>query len=175
MGRNSGKRGSAETLSAHEAGKFTPHRGKSGAPVRYSAKDQDSPSPLTVREEEVLSWLAKGKSNIEIGDLAQIKTATVEKHIENIYPKLGVNSRAEAAIWFLETQDRSARAGKRRVEATTAIARSLGHAVARRGRSTVSAVFTGSGSLTENARHDVGHDLWFAEKARRFSRKAHTF
>ena len=56
---------------------------------------------LTRRETELLSWLAQGKSNPEIGIILNISLHTVTKHLEHIYTKLGVNSRTGAAIWYL--------------------------------------------------------------------------
>jgi DNA-binding CsgD family transcriptional regulator len=52
---------------------------------------------LTSREREVLFWLAQGKSNAEIGAILGITTATVGKHLERIYPKLGVENRTAAS------------------------------------------------------------------------------
>ena len=52
---------------------------------------------LTRREAEVLRLVAMGKENVEIGDELGISPATVRKHLERIYPKLGVNTRAAAA------------------------------------------------------------------------------
>ena len=52
---------------------------------------------LTAREREVLWWLARGKSNAEIGAILTIATATVGKHLERIYPKLGVENRTAAS------------------------------------------------------------------------------
>ena len=49
----------------------------------------------------MLTLIAQNKSNQEISSTAGITVATVEKHIENIYPKLRVKSRAEAAVWLL--------------------------------------------------------------------------
>ena len=99
------KAGPSKPLSAHEAGKISPREGKSSAPARKSVRydDEESYKPpvrLTVREDEVLFLLADGKSNAEISEQEKITLKTVEKHIENIYPKLGVNSRADAVIWF---------------------------------------------------------------------------
>jgi len=56
---------------------------------------------LTSREIELLSWVAQGKSNREIGIILNISFHTVSKHLEHIYTKLGVNSRTGAAIWYL--------------------------------------------------------------------------
>ena len=52
---------------------------------------------LTERECEVLLWLAKGKTNRDIGDILGISPRTVNKHLEHIYIKLGVETRAAAA------------------------------------------------------------------------------
>ena len=52
---------------------------------------------LTSREREVLYWLARGKTNAEIGAILGISAATVGKHLEHIYPKLGVENRTAAA------------------------------------------------------------------------------
>ena len=53
--------------------------------------------PLTRREAEVLTWVAHGKSNAEIAAILQVCTKTVDKHLERIYPKLGVENRTAAA------------------------------------------------------------------------------
>lgn len=57
---------------------------------------------LTLREREVLGWLARGKSNAEIGAILGISSATVGKHLEHIYPKLGVENRTAAASFASE-------------------------------------------------------------------------
>ncbi|WP_137131719.1 response regulator transcription factor [Rhizobium sp. FY34] len=54
--------------------------------------------PLTLRESEVLMWIAKGKSNKDIGDILGLSSRTVNKHLEQIYVKLGVENRASAAV-----------------------------------------------------------------------------
>ena len=53
---------------------------------------------LTSRESEVLAWIAKGKSNRDIGEILGLSTRTVNKHLEQIYVKLGVENRASAAV-----------------------------------------------------------------------------
>jgi len=52
---------------------------------------------LTSRESEVLRWLSCGKSNREIGEILNISPRTVNKHLEQIFVKLGVENRAAAA------------------------------------------------------------------------------
>jgi len=51
---------------------------------------------LTGRESEVLLWLSRGKSNREIGAILTISPRTVNKHLEQIFVKLGVENRAAA-------------------------------------------------------------------------------
>lgn len=51
---------------------------------------------LTPRELEVLTWVAKGKTNRDIGDILGMSPRTVNKHLEHIYVKLGVETRAAA-------------------------------------------------------------------------------
>ena len=52
---------------------------------------------LTRRESEVLHWVGLGKSNREIAEILDLAPATVSKHLERIYPKLGVDNRTAAA------------------------------------------------------------------------------
>jgi DNA-binding NarL/FixJ family response regulator len=52
---------------------------------------------LTAREAEVLLWVARGKSNRDIGDILGLSPRTVNKHLEGIFTKLGVENRASAA------------------------------------------------------------------------------
>ena len=55
-----------------------------------------APSPLTVRETELLRMVAKGLSFDTIGELLEISPHTVVAHIKKIYRKLAVHSRGEA-------------------------------------------------------------------------------
>jgi DNA-binding NarL/FixJ family response regulator len=52
---------------------------------------------LTSRESEVLLWISRGKANREIGEILAISPRTVNKHLEQIFVKLGVENRASAA------------------------------------------------------------------------------
>ena len=52
---------------------------------------------LTTREAEVLSWLSKGKTNRDIAQILGLSPRTVDKHLEQIYAKLGVENRTAAA------------------------------------------------------------------------------
>jgi len=52
---------------------------------------------LTSREAEVLLWISRGKANRDIGQILQISPRTVNKHLEQIFVKIGVENRAAAA------------------------------------------------------------------------------
>lgn len=53
---------------------------------------------LTPRESEVLTWIAQGKSNYEIGVILRACTGTISKHVEHILAKLNVENRTAAAV-----------------------------------------------------------------------------
>lgn len=61
-------------------------------------EDLSAQHALTRREAEVLHWLGDGKSNLEIAILCGISVRTVERHCENLFAKLGVESRYAAAL-----------------------------------------------------------------------------
>ena len=52
---------------------------------------------LTTRESEVLTWVALGKTNPEVGTILGARPRTVAKHLERIFVKLGVETRTAAA------------------------------------------------------------------------------
>jgi DNA-binding CsgD family transcriptional regulator len=58
---------------------------------------------LTQRQTEVLSWVARGKTNAEIASILCLKTGTIGKYLERIFPKLGVENRTAAASFVLGT------------------------------------------------------------------------
>jgi DNA-binding NarL/FixJ family response regulator len=53
---------------------------------------------LTARETEVLSLIAQGKTNYEIGVILSASTGTICKHVEHILCKLDVKNRTAAAV-----------------------------------------------------------------------------
>jgi CheY-like chemotaxis protein len=57
---------------------------------------------LTAREAEVLHWVARGKTNRDIGDILGTSPRTITKHMEHILPKLGVETRTAAAAMALK-------------------------------------------------------------------------
>jgi DNA-binding NarL/FixJ family response regulator len=62
---------------------------------------------LTTREGEVLSWLSKGKTNRDIAQILGLSPRTVDKHLEQIYAKLGVENRTAAAAIATSTARRN--------------------------------------------------------------------
>lgn len=66
-------------------------------PLEIAARPRLSPQEL-----ECLKWLAQGKSNSVIGDILNISEATVEFHLKNLFKKMNVTTRLQAAIKGLE-------------------------------------------------------------------------
>ena len=66
----------------------------SGAPERETSGQT---TPLSGREQEILGWLQRGKTNQEIGVILDISALTVKNHVQRILRKLNVHNRAEAA------------------------------------------------------------------------------
>jgi DNA-binding CsgD family transcriptional regulator/GAF domain-containing protein len=65
------------------------------------ARDETESGPLNQlsrREREVLSWVSRGKTNPQIAAILSVSAGTVQKHLEHIYDKLGVRTRAAAAV-----------------------------------------------------------------------------
>jgi len=52
--------------------------------------------PITRREAEVLLWVAHGKTNKEVGEILELSPRTVNKHLEQIFPKINVTNRSAA-------------------------------------------------------------------------------
>jgi DNA-binding response OmpR family regulator len=84
--RNMGRVGIGETMLLLER-----RSANASSPSRLAS------AALTPRETEVLSWLAKGKTNRDIGDILGMSHRTANKHLEHIFEKLGVETRAAAA------------------------------------------------------------------------------
>ena len=71
------------------------------AAARKRAPEENGAAQLTAREREVLAWVARGKTNPQIAEALWVSPATVRKHLENVYGKLGVNTRTAAVARFL--------------------------------------------------------------------------
>jgi len=74
-----------------------------GMEVRQGAASNSSAPALSQREEVVLEAVARGLSNREIGRQLWISEQTVKFHLRNIYRKLGISSRTEAARYAYRT------------------------------------------------------------------------
>jgi DNA-binding CsgD family transcriptional regulator len=70
---------------------------------RVKARKTKRAGGLTARETEVLGHLADGKTNREIAAALGLSAKTINRHVENIFNKLGVSSRAAAAVHAIKT------------------------------------------------------------------------
>ena len=61
-------------------------------------------SPLTAREKEILSLVAKGKSNSQIADALFVREVTIKTHLNSIYRKLNVDNRVQAVLLAQQTE-----------------------------------------------------------------------
>ena len=77
------------------------HSGRTHVSERAAARLAEraiAGAALSVREVEVLKWIAAGKSNKEIAALLFVSEGTVKTHVLNIHHKLGVDDRTEAVV-----------------------------------------------------------------------------
>lgn len=65
---------------------------------------------LTPREHEVLDWAGRGKADLQIAAILGVSVRTVQKHLERVYAKLGVESRLAAVM---RTRDAAAASNPR--------------------------------------------------------------
>ncbi len=73
---------------------------------RYDGEEQRllaAQHGLTAREAEVLLWISRGKQNREVSDILRISPRTVNKHLEQIFEKMGVENRASATAIAVTT------------------------------------------------------------------------
>jgi HD-GYP domain-containing protein (c-di-GMP phosphodiesterase class II) len=71
---------------------------------QVSKRARELPAGLTPRELEVLLALVRGDSNQAIGDALGISVKTAGHHVQHIYEKAGVRSRAAATLWAFEQE-----------------------------------------------------------------------
>ncbi|MEP7213217.1 MAG: helix-turn-helix transcriptional regulator [Acidobacteriota bacterium] len=57
---------------------------------------------LTRREAEILFWISKGKTDSDVAAICSISVRTVQKHVENVFVKLGVETRTAAVMTALD-------------------------------------------------------------------------
>ena len=68
---------------------------------RIGARRRSAPDGLTPREREVLVLLARGASNRDIAKTLVITPKTAANHVEHIYAKIGVSTRATATLYAM--------------------------------------------------------------------------
>ena len=71
------------------------------AAVQATSMPASMGEALTAREAEVLALVARGRANKEIAAALGLSVHTVERHLTNLYPKIGCRSRTEAAAFAL--------------------------------------------------------------------------
>jgi HD-GYP domain-containing protein (c-di-GMP phosphodiesterase class II) len=69
---------------------------------RVAKRPRELPAGLTERELEVLLALVEGRSNQQIGETLGISAKTAGHHVQHVYAKAGVRSRAAATVWAFE-------------------------------------------------------------------------
>jgi DNA-binding CsgD family transcriptional regulator len=62
--------------------------------------------PLTSRQREIVRLVSEGTTDQQIATRLHISQATVGKHLENVYSRLGISSRSAAVAWFLTDANR---------------------------------------------------------------------
>lgn len=62
----------------------------------HALQDADADEALSAREQEVLEWMARGRTNREIADALVISEQTVKSHVGSILSKLGMENRTQA-------------------------------------------------------------------------------
>ena len=73
-----------------------------GEPEARARKRPQNPGGLSRREVDVLSLAARGLTTRQIGDRLVISPKTADHHIQHIYNKIGVSTRAAAALWAMQ-------------------------------------------------------------------------
>ncbi|WP_422646677.1 LuxR C-terminal-related transcriptional regulator [Agrobacterium tumefaciens] len=105
-------------------GRLTPHHGavhgddvKSGSVIANRADalaaSKSETSSLTTREVQILDLLCKGTQNKIIADRLHLSENTVKVHVRNIYKKMNVRNRTEAASRFFNKDDDAGQSGGR--------------------------------------------------------------
>jgi HD-GYP domain-containing protein (c-di-GMP phosphodiesterase class II) len=99
----------AELRRLESAGRLEPRASRAvlvaaghGEPDTRTGKRQQHPGGLTRREVEVLRLAARGLTTRDIADRLYISPKTADHHIQHIYGKIGVSTRAAAALWAMQ-------------------------------------------------------------------------
>jgi len=73
-----------------------------GEPRARASRRAQHPGGLSRREVEVLQLAARGLTTREIADRLYISPKTADHHIQHVYTKIGVSTRAAAALWAMQ-------------------------------------------------------------------------
>ena len=73
-----------------------------GEPPTPTSRRPQHPGGLTGREVEVLRLAAKGLTTREVAERLYISPKTADHHIQHVYTKIGVSTRAAAALWAMQ-------------------------------------------------------------------------
>jgi DNA-binding CsgD family transcriptional regulator len=73
-----------------------------GEPLARTRRRAENPGGLSRREVDVLQLAARGLTTREIADRLVISPKTADHHIQHIYTKIGVSTRAAAALWAMQ-------------------------------------------------------------------------
>jgi DNA-binding CsgD family transcriptional regulator len=89
-----------EAIRPHLGNLYRLTRDAQGPQAAWGVPSPDPPCDprLSLREREVLDWLAGGKTDRDIADILGISHRTVHKHLQRIYEKLGVENRTSAVM-----------------------------------------------------------------------------
>ena len=87
--------GAAVFVVGEVAGRLNPSAARIGAPTAAG-------HPLSPRELEVAILIARGLTSKEVGGKLLILRGTVDTHVQHIYNKLNIDSRAQLAVWLME-------------------------------------------------------------------------
>lgn len=68
--------------------------------MKYQATSMQE--PLTEREQEILGWIAQGKTNVEIAKITYLSPNTVRNYVSNILRKLGFTNRSQITAYAME-------------------------------------------------------------------------
>jgi DNA-binding NarL/FixJ family response regulator len=98
--KESGRAEIARAIEAAASGQSVLDDGVTAA-LLAAAVDVSAATDLTPREAEVLTLIARGKSNTEIAEELFVSAATVKTHINNLFAKIGVRDRAQAVRYAL--------------------------------------------------------------------------
>src|SRR5262249_2231725 len=101
---DSDPRPAVELSSGHHLRTWRPDLASGGSQLTASppAGLARNTSSLTPREREVALLVARGLTNRQIGEDLVISAATAERHVVNIFNKLGFHSRSQVAAWVVE-------------------------------------------------------------------------